>query len=179
MPPLFFLFVGPEFRDGEGLYVDLVKPFFHRRGVHFSRRVREMPRGAGRSSKHLRVGNRADSAFSIDDVWPDEKLVGLAVNHAICRSAADAFGADDLLQRRRDFVEFVARAFRTMRRIGHRPKPARPRNHGPRAAFAFIVKHREVRINARDAARLGGVSGRDRECGDGSGEDVVRHARGL
>src|SRR5687767_14085600 len=107
-----------------------------------------MPRVTGRSAKHLFVGDNTDVALSVDRIRSDEQLLRLAVNETIRGRAADALRSDDLLQVGRDFIQQIRRTFRLMRRVGDDPKPIRPRYDGARAALAFVVEHREMRIDA-------------------------------
>ncbi len=98
--PVSALLIRPQFRDRERLHVHLVNAFLHRGEDDFVRRVGQMPRQAGGATEHFVVGNHADVAVRADGIRPDEKLLRLAMNHAVRRRAADAFGTDDLLQRR-------------------------------------------------------------------------------
>ena len=158
MAAFLLLLVGPQLCHGEGLHINLIKAFLHGRRINLARRVGQMTGVARGPAEHLRVGNHADFALRIHHVRSDEKLLRLAVDHAVRGRPADALGADDLLQRGRDFVELVRRAARHVRRVSDDPQPPRPRDHRTGAALALVVEHGEVRIDAGDAAG----------CGDGN-----------
>ena len=113
-----------------------------------------MARIACQSAGYLFRWQHAHVSVSPDHVRPDEKLLRFAVDHAVCRSATHAFGTDDLSQLWGDFIKLIARAKGKVRPVSDDPQPIRPWHHRSRAAFALVVVHRQMRINAGDAARL-------------------------
>jgi hypothetical protein len=80
-----------------------------------------MARVAGGAARHGRERNHAHGARAVDRVRTDEELAGLAVNHPVGRRAADALGADDLVQRRVNLVELVVGPEWLVRCVRHDP----------------------------------------------------------
>ena len=104
------LFVAEQFRHGEGVDIDLVKPLLHGGVVNLVSRIGEMAGIAGRTAEHLRKRNRADFTLGVDGVWTDEELVGFAVDEAVGGGTADALGVDRLAEGGVYGVEFVVGA---------------------------------------------------------------------
>ena len=109
---------------------------------------------AGQAARHFLRRNGADLALRVDGVRADEELVRLAVDHAVGRRAADAFGPDDLPEVRRDFIELVRRAERQVRPVTDNPQPVCPRYDRSRAALTLLVECGEMRIDAGDLNRF-------------------------
>ena len=150
---------------GEGADIDAVKALLHRGDVDLVGRIGHVARGAGQASGHRLGRQHTHVAVFVDEVGPDVELPALQMDHAVGRGAAHAFRADDLLQFGRDLVQLVAGAQRQMRAVGDDPQPAGPRDDRPRTAFALVVVHREMRIDAGNLPRCG--CGRSRNAADG------------
>ncbi len=138
--------------DAERADVHLVEPLLHRRQVDCVSGAAKVARVASGAARHGRVGNDAHGTRAVDRVRPDEELPGFPVNHPVGRRAADALGADGLVQRRVDLVELVVGPERLVRGVRDRPQPVGPGHHGARAAFVSAVEHGEVRVDAADLA---------------------------
>ena len=121
--------------------------------------------------------DHADLAVGVDEVWPDDQLLRLHVDHPVRGRPTDALGADDLLEVGGDFVEFVARTVRQVRAIGDDPEAVRPGDDGAGAALAFIVEVGEVRVDAAPLfrRRFGGEQG-EREAEERSEGGQQAHA---
>ena len=138
----------------ERLQIDLVKAFLHRRVVCFVSRVREMTRIAGEAAGHFSRRDDAHFSLRIDHIRTDEQLLGLTMDHSICRRAADTLRPDDLLESGCDLVKLVTGAKGQMRPVSDDPQAVRPRHHRPRAALALFVEHGQMRVDATDLARF-------------------------
>ncbi len=112
---------------------------------------------AGRAAEHLGIRDGAHAVIGADRVGADEELFRFAVDHPVGRRAANRFGADDLPEIGGDLVEHVrVVAFGRVGGVGHDPQTTGPGNHRSGAAFALVVEHREMRVDARELDRLGG-----------------------
>ena len=148
--------------DREGADVHFVEAVLHRGEVDLVRRVREMAGVTGVAAGHELRRDDAHLAVGADEVRPDDQLIGLLVDHAVRRRAADAFRAHDLLEVRREFIELVARAVRQVRAVGDDPESVGPRHDGTGPALALVIEIGELGMDAGPLLRRGRAEGRGR-----------------
>ena len=145
-----------ESLHGERADVDFVEAVFHRGEVDLVRGFRQVTGVAGVAAGHEFRRDDTHLALRADEVRSDDQLIGLLVDHAVRRGAADAFRPHDLLQVGRILVELVARAVGQVRAVGDDPEAVGPRHDGAGAAFAFVIEIGEFRIDAGPFLRGGG-----------------------
>ena len=122
------------------------------------------------------MGDGADGTGGVDRVGADEQLAGLGVDHPAGGGAADRLGVGELRERGGDRVELVRRvAAGVVGGVGDGPQPAGPRGEGADAAFALVVEHREVRMDAGELDGPGGERGGERQ----QGEEEQAHGAGV
>ena len=134
------LLIVEEGFDVEGFDIHFIEAFFHGGVVDFVGGVGEVAGVASGAAKHPGVWDGADFAIFINGVGTDEELIGLAVDHAVGRSAANGFLTDDHVEVFINLVEFVGRAHGFMRGVGDRPKTIREGDDGTGSAFGFVIE---------------------------------------
>ena len=74
---------------GERAHVEFVEAGLHRRDIDLVRGIRQVPRRTGEASRHLRGRDDAHFALRVDDIRANQQLVRLAMDEAVCGSAAN------------------------------------------------------------------------------------------
>jgi hypothetical protein len=116
---------------------------------NLARGIGEVAGIAGGATEHLGIRNGAHLAVAVDRMRADDQLVGLVVDHPVGGCAPNRLRADDLPEVRGDLVEFVARAFGHVGRVGDDPQAVSPGHDRSGAAFPFVVEHGEMRGRCR------------------------------
>ena len=134
----------------QGVHIHLVEPFLHGRVVDLALRIGQMTGVTREPAEHPGWRNRADILVPVDQVGTDQQMVRFAVDHTVGRRAADAAFEDVLLQAGGDPIQLVRRSLRRVRRIGNRPQVPLPGDDRPGAAFASVIPHPQMRVDAGD-----------------------------